>query len=454
MFVRQRGVSVGDFDTQMDFLVYEMKKSFPGCWNACRSSTDLYEITRKLLYEWENPDQKEKAMPVRYGYAQNWYQKYQNWTGVADETEQNSGGERMTQEQAVEKVLTLARGEIGTHEQGDNWTKYAEEMDRTNWYNGPKNGFPWCDLWYDWLFYKSFGDPLGREMICQPTGSAGAGCLYSAQYYKGAGRWHTTDPQPGDQIFFTYSPGEYSHTGIVESVQNGTVTTIEGNTSDQVARRQYSVGSSVIAGYGRPKWELATGSSGGGSTPSPTPTPTPSPSQGTLPEGFSRILKKGMKGTDVYAMQRMLEDLGYDLGKWGADGEFGSDTYNAVKAFQKDYGLLADGEAGENTLNKMVELTCAQEDPEPEPEKPEEPSDEDSTVKPTPLKTLQLNDKGYQVTLAQAALNSWGYNASMTGIFSGEFEKKIKDFQADNGLEANGIIGSETWKKLLDLPIA
>jgi len=59
----------------------------------------------------------------------------------------------------------------------------------------------------------------------------GAGCLYSAGYYKQAGRW-TSIPARGNQIFFSYSSGEVSHTGIVESVSAQQVVTIEGNTSD------------------------------------------------------------------------------------------------------------------------------------------------------------------------------------------------------------------------------
>ena len=447
IFARQRGDSIGDFNMQMAFLIYEMKKSFVGCWNMCRSSTDLYEVTKKLLYEWENPDQKEKAMPVRYGYAQIWFEKYRNWNGASDDTT-DSGGERMTQQQAVEKVLTLARGEIGYHEQGNNWTKYAQDLDRTNWYNGAKNGYAWCDVFVDWLFWKSFGDPLGREMICQPTGSAGAGCLYSAQYYKAAGKWYTTNPQPGDQIFFTYAPSEYSHTGIVESVQNGVVTTIEGNTSDQVARRQYTVGSANIAGYGRPKWELATGAS-------PTPTPQPSgggSSSSGLPEGFYRILKQGMKGDDVLTMQEMLEGLGYDLGPYGADGDFGGDTYTAVRKFQSDYNLYVDGEAGEDTLGKLVELTGAKED-EPEPESQSEPEKPVDAPTPVSLKELNSGDVGEQVTLAQALLRGWGYSVNVTGIFSGEFETKIRKFQTDKKLDIDGVIGRETWKALLSLPI-
>lgn len=451
-FAKGQMKSIVDLGMQMEFLFKEMREDYPAIYSAMKTSHDLEYLVHELLWKWENPAEKENNMNTRMAYAQGWYQKYSGWSGASGQnTKENSG---MTVEQAKEKVLNLARAEIGYHEQGDNWTKYAQDLDRTNWYNGPKNGFAWCDVFVDWLFYKSFGDPLGREMICQPTGSAGAGCLYSVQYYQGAGRWFQI-PDVGDQIFFTYSPGEYSHTGIVESVQNGIVTTIEGNTSDQVARRHYTNGSSNIAGYGRPRWELAAGAQPG---PDPTPTPTPSPSG-----GFDRILKKGMRGDDVRRMQEMLIQLGYGqlLQPDGADGDFGNNTYNAVVQFQMANGLYVDGEAGPDTLGKMIELTKA----ETKPAEPQVPSDSnqngsepsvpstDAPV-PTPLKMLRSGDKGYQVTLAQSALNGWGYNVSMNGMFTGEFEKKIVSFQEQYALEADGIIGKETWKKLLDLPIA
>lgn len=51
---------------------------------------------------------------------------------------------------------------------------------------------------------------------------------------------------------------ESTHTGIVEKVENGTVYTIEGNTSDQVARRIYSLSDGSILGYGRPAYDSVT----------------------------------------------------------------------------------------------------------------------------------------------------------------------------------------------------
>lgn len=72
------------------------------------------------------------------------------------------------------------------------------------------------------------------------------------------------------------------------------------------------------------------------------------------PKLGERLLKNGMEGEDVKALQEALIKLGYDLGKWGADGEFGDATELAVVAFQRDHDLEKDGEYGEKSHAAMV----------------------------------------------------------------------------------------------------
>ena len=67
--------------------------------------------------------------------------------------------------------------------------------------------------------------------------------------------------------------------------------------------------------------------------------------------GSTELLKIGSRGTAVSNLQQRLKDLGYSIGK--VDGIFGSQTQNAVKAFQKDNGLVADGIAGPKTIAKL-----------------------------------------------------------------------------------------------------
>ena len=75
-----------------------------------------------------------------------------------------------------------------------------------------------------------------------------------------------------------------------------------------------------------------------------TPTPTPEPTPATKP-----TLKRGSKGQYVTLAQTELIQKGYSCGSYGADGDFGKATEAAVKAFQKDHGLNADGIIGSQT---------------------------------------------------------------------------------------------------------
>ncbi|MDR2672501.1 MAG: CHAP domain-containing protein [Coriobacteriales bacterium] len=73
------------------------------------------------------------------------------------------------------------------------------------------------------------------------------------QWFRDAGRFQERDysPQPGDIIFFDWQgDGESDHVGIVEYVEGRYVHTIEGNSSDAVNRRTYSISSNAIEGYG------------------------------------------------------------------------------------------------------------------------------------------------------------------------------------------------------------
>ena len=65
-------------------------------------------------------------------------------------------------------------------------------------------------------------------------------------------------------------------------------------------------------------------------------------------------VKKGHKGDTVKAVQILLKGYGYSLGRYGIDSDFGSDTENAVEAFQEDNDLKVDGVVGPNTWLKLL----------------------------------------------------------------------------------------------------
>ena len=445
-FHRARGKSIGDSETQIAFLLWEMQHDFPVQWRLVTSSHDLAECSWQLLDKWENPDDKETQKPRRLKSAEEFYERFRNLNLEEDSS--------MTKQEAVDLVLNLARSEVGYHEKASNsqlddkdanagtgnWTKYARDLDNLrNFYNTAKNGYMWCEVFYDWLFVKCFGPELGRQMLCQPLNSAGAGCLNSVQYYKQYGRWITGTPEPGDQIFFSYAPGEYSHTGLVESVSGGVVTTIEGNTTDSVGRRSYAIGSSTIAGYGRPRWELAADADSNDI------------SFGTVGNS-ERVLKFGCKGEDVEQLQKDLMNMGYDVGPDGADGDFGDNTKKAVMKFQREHGLdPVDGEVGDDTRKVLNEILKRDEAPKEELSVKPEPEEPDTSIprKKFQIREIKMEDEGSDVKLAQAAMQCWGYTIVVTGIFGKEMDEKIRNFQAAKGLDPDGVIGSMTWMELL-----
>lgn len=67
-----------------------------------------------------------------------------------------------------------------------------------------------------------------------------------------------------------------------------------------------------------------------------------------------RNLSKGCKGDDVKELQKTLIEVGYSLPKYGADGDFGNETLNAVKSFQRDYGLSVDGIYGKKSHSQLL----------------------------------------------------------------------------------------------------
>ena len=125
-------------------------------------------------------------------------------------------------------------------------------------YNTHKNGpsGEWCDMTVDFSMCMAFGPENARKVLYQPMESCGAGCKWSASYYRENNAWmsRNAEPRTGDQIFFGTVKDE-SHTGIVEKVDNTYVYTIEGNTSDKLLRRSYRRDYANIAGYGRPNYK-------------------------------------------------------------------------------------------------------------------------------------------------------------------------------------------------------
>lgn len=345
--------SIGDYTTQLAFLYKELSEGYAAVLKTLKNAKTVKEASDAVLTQFERPaDTSDAVKTKRAGYGQEFYNKFAtNADTVVTEKPADSGC-------YASEVIAVAQGELGYYEKASNsnlddktankgsanYTKYARDFDSKypNWYNGKKNGYAWCDMFVDWCFLTAFGYEKALYLLCQPEKSAGAGCTYSLRYYKAKGQFYTSNPKAGDQIFFGTSADNSTHTGLVEKVEGGKVYTIEGNTSDMVARRTYTIGASNIVGYGRPNYDgagsiVTTEPSTGGSTHS--------------------VLRKGSTGSEVEELQRKLTSLGYTLGS--VDGDFGEKTLAAVKAFQKDYSLDVDGVVGNQTWAALDNAVAA-----------------------------------------------------------------------------------------------
>lgn len=249
------------------------------------------------------------------------------------------------------RVVEIALAEVGYKETATNITKYAAEMAKTNMFNGNKQGYAWCGVFVGWCFYKAYGYKSAMTLLCLEDFSAAAGCIFATNYFRAQGQFGQV-PHTGDQIFF-YADGGINHTGIVVKVTNNIVTTVEGNSSDMVAKREYHIGDSRIAGYGHPRWCLLSEGDDDSAAP-------PDSSKPSIPRPQAectvklQVLRKGNKGAAVAALQAVLEFLGFGVGKYGVDGEFGADTESAVKLYQASRDLAADGICGKDTWGALM----------------------------------------------------------------------------------------------------
>ena len=265
------------------------------------------------------------------------------------------------------KVLEIAEAEVGYLEKASNanldsktanagsanYTKYARDLDNIpGFYNGKKNGYAWCDMFVDWCFVQAYGVAMAKKLLGQPEKSYGASCAASVNYYKAMGRYFK-DPKVGDQIFFWYD-GAPNHTGLVYKVDDNYVYTIEGNTSGAsgvipngggVCKKAYYRAYDKICGYGRPDYSLVAESATSGNT--------------EAEEGDCMVslfmLSKGNKGSQVKTLQAtLITKWGISCGSYGADGDFGDATKNAVLAFQRRRGLEVDGIVGQQTWSALL----------------------------------------------------------------------------------------------------
>lgn len=244
-------------------------------------------------------------------------------------------------------------------------------------------------------------------VLYQPSSNNCAAVVsYMANYFKQNGAYFTKvkDLSIGDLVFFQNSKG-LSHVGYCVDWNNSGFYTVEGNKDNQVEKCFYNYNQvgGYVAGFASPRY-----------TDDCT-------RKNALDYALSQVgYKEGADNWNKYAQE--LDAVDYFAGC----GKKQNLPWCAVFICAVMYNAYKD-----NT------------DPQPTPE---------PTVKTVnvELDVLRKGSTGGQVKTIQALLNSFiGSNLSIDGIFGSKTEQGVKDYQKSRGLTVDGVVGAETWNKIL-----
>ena len=149
------------------------------------------------------------------------------------------------------RLIAIATSQLGYVEGPNNDTKYGR------WYGIPDG--EWCAMFVSWCANQA---GISTDIIPKY-----AACTVGRDWFESRGLFRYKEeytPKAGDIIFFLSNGA--GHTGIVINCIGNRVYTIEGNTSDMCAKRNYDLMYNKITGYGTPNYPPFSGTTTGGDT--------------------------------------------------------------------------------------------------------------------------------------------------------------------------------------------
>lgn len=275
---------------------------------------------------------------------------------------EDSGSEEDTMNKAIEKVILIAKNEIGYLEKKsnsnlDDKTANAGSNNYTKYWRDIKpdyQGQPWCACFVTWCFMQAFGQAKAKKLLKH----------YPYVYCPTLGELFTknANPKVGDIVIF-YHNGTFTHTGLVTAVIGDTFYTIEGNTSGAsgiiangggVCAKSYQNSQMAGTKFCTPDYSIVGGTTGSTSSNTNTNTTT-----GGNYMFEPKTVQLGSTGTSVLLLQEILVARGF-RGKnnktLDLDREAGENTIYALKAYQKSRNLTADGVCGTDTWKDLIAM--------------------------------------------------------------------------------------------------
>lgn len=362
-YAKSQKKSIGDLEMQLSFLIQELKQNYSAVLSTLKTATSVKEASNVVLLKFEKPaDQSTTAQNKRANYGQTYYDKYA--IGKQEEVTQTMADySKYINSKGTHYISNCGHDENGKYNGGKAGDQTGQEWELKAWYNRPWNyvyryekdarvgemlaqlgcaaalnnniGYDQYQRTTYWTQLKSVGyDPSKIKTPCEADCSCGVmsnvkatGCLLGISALANINYTCTTSTMRTalkNAGFTEYSASKYL-TGGTYLLPGDILLKVSSHTATNITK-----GSKAVAVTERGEGDIPTftGSS-------------------------SSVLKKGSKGTAVKTLQENLIVLGYNVGKDGADGDFGANTETALKKFQADHNLTADGQYGPLTAAAM-----------------------------------------------------------------------------------------------------
>lgn len=242
---KSKGVSIADEEMQLEYLLGELENSFKTVFQALKTVADIQEASDMVLMKFEVPAEinDEKKIDRAMRAKAVWHRMNR---------------EDMNMGKTAKRYVDVMRGWIGKNSADGS---HREIIDLYNSHLPLARGYrvkytdQWCDTTISAAAVQAgMTDLIGTE----------CGCEKHVAIFKKLGIWNedgTITPEPGYIIVYNWDDntqpnnGYSDHIGVVESVENGMITCIEGNLGGAVARRTIPVGWGYIRGYAAPNYD-------------------------------------------------------------------------------------------------------------------------------------------------------------------------------------------------------
>ena len=322
-FAKSKNKSIGDLETQLEFLMKELSEGYKSVLNTLKTATSILQASNAVLLKYERPaDQSITVQNKRASYGQKYYDKYASNSNK--EGESTMGYKTCVKGEAIKLSKNFNSTEFDCHGNGCcSQTKVNEKL-----------------IEYLQKIRDHFNKPISitSGYRCPSHNSSpSVGGTTGSRHTKG---------DAADIVVKGVAPAEVAK--YAESI--GVLGIGLYNTSKDGYFVHIDTRTNKYFWYGQAQEYRTTFGGTSGNTTINNTTGNNSINTSVL----DTILNRGDSGIAVKELQEKLIKLGYSCGKLGDDGIFGSATENAVRQFQrKTSGLSVDGIAGYQTLTAI-----------------------------------------------------------------------------------------------------